>query len=116
MTDNHIEPVPDLQRALENILQVLQTTPKQYRNFGPYWWAVKAMLKRHGYTKEHFYGLGDSVDREALSRIEAGPDAFVLANALDFYQYHASYNLGSPDTYFPDDGEPYHVADEDIGF
>ena len=111
MTD-HIQPVPNLTQALENILQVLNADPKQYRNFGFRWWAVKAILKRHGYDTSRFYGLGDFVDEEALALVEPGPDAYVLAWALDEYGHNARLNLGSATVYLPD-GTPYTIFDSD---
>lgn len=115
MTQNeHISPVPNLPEALRNIVQVLQTDPRTYRSFGAYWWAVKAILKRHGYTTDQFYGLGESTDPEALRHIEPGPDELVLARALDFYQYHAMFYLNDPHLHYPDDGEPYYLNDPDL--
>ena len=113
MTEDQIKPVPNLKQALENILQVLNVDPKHYRNFGARWWAVKAMLKRHGFDATRFYGLGDFVDEEAAAEVDPGPDAFVLAWALDEYGHNARLNLGSPDVYLPD-GTPYHLFDPDV--
>lgn len=113
--DEHISPVPNLPEALRNIVQVLQTDPRTYRSFGAYWWAVKAILKRHGYTTDQFYGLGDCTDQEALRHIEPGPDELVLARALDFHQYHTMFYLNDPVSYFPDSGEPYQLFDPDMG-
>lgn len=114
MADDAIQPVPDLRRALESVLQILQVDPRQYRHFGPYWWAVKAMLKRHGYTREHFYGLGDATEPDAMSHIDPGSDELVLAKAFDFYRYHAVFFHGDPVTYYPDTGEPYTLVDPDL--
>lgn len=114
MADDTIEPIVDLAGALRNVVLLLQVDPRQYRHFGAYWWAVKGMLKRHGYTTDHFYGLGQFVDHEALSHVEPGPDALVLARACDFYQYHAVFFHGDPVTYYPDTGEPYTLCDPDV--
>lgn len=114
MNDEHLKPVPNLQEALRNLVQVLQTDPRSYRAFGAYWWAVKAILKRHGYTRDQFYGLGDFTDPDALRHIEPGPDELVLARALDFYQYFSRFYLNDPHLYYPDDGEPYELNDPDL--
>lgn len=113
MDDETIRPVPNLDEALRNILQVLQADPREYRSFGCYWWWLKSCLKRHGYTTEHFYGLGEAEDREAINHIEPGPDELVLARALDFYRYHRMFFVGDPVTYLPATGEPYHLFDSD---
>jgi len=113
MADETIQPIPDLPTALRNVVQLLQTDPKVYRSFGAYWWGVKAMLKRHGYTKDNFYGLGNYFDQEALSAIEPCPDDLMLARCLDEHRHNMTLNLGSPDVYLPD-GEPYHLFDPDM--
>ena len=115
MADDSIQPIPDLPTALRNVVQLLQTDPKVYRSFGCYWWGVKAILKRHGYTKDNLYLLGDYVDEEALSHLPAEPDEYLLAWALDEHRHNMTQNLGSADVYFPDDGEPYHLQDPDTG-
>jgi len=45
-----------------NIVAILQRDPMYYRNFGIWWWHIKAELKRHGYGTDQLYLLGDYDD------------------------------------------------------
>lgn len=100
-------------KALRNILHVLQTNPQSYRNFGIYWWPVKALLRRQ-FGREQLYLLGDYVDEDGAARVpEAGLEETLRA-ALAEYGHNARYNLGRP-TVFDADGSPYYIHDQDAG-
>jgi hypothetical protein len=115
MDDETISPVPNVDRVLEAILQMLQAEPRRYRDFGVYWWAVKRILKEHGYGPDQLYLLGPFTDPEAESHLPVETDAYLLAEAIHEQQYRATFEFNSPDCYYPDTGEPYHLYDEDAG-
>jgi len=96
----------------ESTLELLQADPSRYRNFGIYWYLVKALLKKY-YTQDNFYLLGDYVDRTVTDRL---PDGQTLDESLDAaieeYRYNAVYNLGRS-TVLDDDGEEFILMDQD---
>jgi hypothetical protein len=65
--------------ALRNTLHLLQQQPQRYKLFGVWWWPVKALLKRQGYTITDLYILGDYVDPITAAMVPAtdmpGPKA-----------------------------------------
>lgn len=98
-----------------NVLLLLQTDPRLYRNFGVYWWLVKHLLKQH-YTRDNLYLLGDYIDREAAARIPHHADVReALQAAIDTYNINAQYNMGRDEVMAPD-GELVRMWDDDAGF
>jgi hypothetical protein len=68
---------------------------RRYRNFGPYWWFVKALLKRF-YSRHEMPMLGDYEDPQASEMVEAGQTgAEMLALATEMYRANAVLNLNS---------------------
>jgi len=114
--DDRIQPIPDVPRALEAILQMLQAEPQRYKHYGCYWWAVKRMLKQHGYTQANLYLLGSSTDPEAEAHLPAETDEYLLAHAIEEQKRRAFSEWDSSDCYYPDTGEPYVLFDQDAGF
>jgi len=114
-SEDPIEPVPDVDTVLEAIVQLLQEEPRRYRDFGVYWWAVKRLLKEHGYGPDQLYLLGAYTDLEAEAHLPAETDAALLAEAIHEQQYRATFEPNSPDAYYHDSGEPYHLYDDDAG-
>lgn len=52
-----------IQNHLRGIFETLEHNPLNYRNYGAFWWAIKALMTQHGYelgeeqenvTKDHF--------------------------------------------------------------
>jgi hypothetical protein len=81
----------DVGKFAASTLQLLQTDPANYRNFGPYWYFVKDVLKGF-YTKDNLYLLGDYRDPDVIARMpdhESRDDA--LAAAAATYQFNAAY-------------------------
>lgn len=96
-----------------NILLLLQEDPKRYRNFGVWWWPIKAIMK-HYYTREQLHLLGDYEDPAGIEKTPAASLDETLLAALETYAHNARYNLGRAETEGPD-GETYVVYDEDAG-
>ena len=116
MAEEKTEPVADVPKTLEGIARMLQAEPVRFMLFGCYWWAVKRMLKEHGFTRDNLCLLGPYTDPEAEGHLPAEPDSYLLALAIEEQQRNAFHNWGSADVYFPDDGDPYHLFDSDIAF
>ena len=102
------------QGVLQNIVQVLQEHPTYYRNFGPWWWPLKRILKRAGFDRHNLQVLGDhDEDDERLHEMTDGlTDVELVTRALEAQEYSAKFTPGGPNQYWPD-GEPYHLIDPD---
>ena len=102
----------DVPTATRNILMVLQKQPRQYRNFGIWWWRVKPLL-RAAFGQAQLYMLGEYVDREGL---KLTPDNLspedALRAALEEYTMNVRYLMGS-DKVRDRDGQPYTIIDQD---
>jgi hypothetical protein len=97
-----------------NTLQLLQADPSRYRNFGVYWYLVKAVLKRY-YTQDNLFLLGDYVDKTVTDRMPADQTLDeALEEAVREYQWNATYNLGR-NTVTDPDGEEFILMDQDAG-
>ncbi len=105
----------DVKTALRNILQILQTDPVKYRNFGIYWWFIKTLLKRE-YTKANLSLLGDYMDNSDAAKLPGGMDLqATLKAAFVEYQLNASFNMGS-NRVQDANGSVYIIFDQDAGF
>ncbi len=93
-------------------LQLLQADPANYKNFGVYWYLIKAMLKKY-YTVDNLYLLGNYVDGKVIARmpVHASLDEALTA-AVEEYRQNASFNLGS-DQVTDRDGEAFGLFDVD---
>lgn len=93
-------------------LALLQQDPRRYRNFGVYWYFVKAVLKQF-YTRDNLYLLGDHVDPTVAARMpDHGGLQATLAAAIAEYRENASFNLGRIEVTAPD-GERFTLIDPD---
>lgn len=105
----------DPKQLAESTLQLLQTDPRNYRNFGVYWFLIKALLKRY-YTRDNLYMLGDYVDPTVVARVpmfENLQDA--LEAAVETYRSNAAYAMGANEFTDPE-GETFTLFDEDAGY
>lgn len=99
--------------ALRNALAVLQADPRNYRNFGIWWWPVKAVL-RASFGREQLAQLGDYMDEDAMARLPRLALEDMLRAAFTEYALNARYALGSREVLDPS-GEPYVLEDPDAG-
>lgn len=113
--ENEIEPVADVPKVCEAIVRLLQADPKRYRQFGCWWWAIKRILKQHGYGPDQLYLLGPYTDPEAEAHLPVETDAVLLALAIQEQERNAIYQWDSADVYYPDSGEAYRLEDQDAG-
>jgi len=96
-----------------NILQILQTKPQRYREFGVYWWLIKELLKEH-YSKDDLYLLGNFTDTQIHERLPDVSEDELIHLAILEHQQNAAYNLGR-NSVNDHEGEPYVIYDEDAG-
>lgn len=102
-------------KLAHSIVELLSEAPHRYRNFGVYWYFIKAFLKRAGYTKDNLYLLGDFSDESvsaAMPQHESLDEA--LSAAVQEYRNNAQHNLGRSEVFSPD-GDKIMLFDEDAG-
>lgn len=93
-------------------LQLLQTDPRNYRNFAVYWYFVKALLKRF-YDRHNLYMLGDYEDPTVIARMPKHANLQeALEAAIETYRVNAAYAMGANQFSDPE-GETFTLADED---
>ena len=105
--------VIDIKSALQNILQLLQTDPANYKKFGVYWWPVKALLREY-YTQDNLYLLGDYEDPDTASRVPDVGLKELLRLCFHEYQHNAAYGRNGGRVEDPD-GEVVVIHDLDAG-
>lgn len=105
----------DPKQLAASTLQLLQADPRNYRNFGMYWFLIKELLKRY-YTRDNLYMLGDYTDPTVTARMPAHENLQeALAAAVETYRVNAAYAMGASD--FSDlDGETFALCDPDAGY
>ena len=108
-------PVRDtrLSSTVANILQFLQTDPRNYRNFGVYWWFIKALIREY-HTTDDCYLLGNYVDTQVAAMLPPGTLEQTLGRALTEYEYNARFNMMCAQV-TNEEGEEVTIFDEDAG-
>jgi len=104
----------DVPTALRNVLQQIQMQPNRYRWFGIWWWPIKALLKRQGYTTTDLYMLGDYVDPITAEMVPPEGLQDTLRSAFAEFGRNARYPHSDGLVETPD-GEMVMVHDEDAG-
>lgn len=95
-------------------LQLLQQNPERYKNFGVYWFFVKALLRRY-YTRENLHLLGEHMDPDCMARMpEHATLQEALVAAVEEYAQNARYNLGRAEVEDPTGGGLFVLNDEDF--
>lgn len=98
-----------------NVRTLLDEDPRRYRNFGAYWYFVKALLKRF-YDRHQMPILGDHDDAGVSARIPEsvrGSLPAMMAAASEEYIGNASFNLGRNEVQ-DDQGEFFTLLDPDV--
>lgn len=94
------------------VVLLLQDRPRSYRNFGVWWWWVKAELKRAGYTRANLYHLGSYTDPSCSRYYEDATPDEIAAEAFS-YQAEAAMIHDCNALATAPDGELYLLHDED---
>lgn len=113
-TDCGDTPAPlDLPKLARNIRPTLKQDPREYRDFGAYWWPVKRFLKIY-YTRNDLYSLGDYEDPEMVATLPEVDEDTMLRLALEDYVSNKQFNMGSNRVETPD-GDVHTIWDCDAG-
>ena len=97
----------------ESTLLLLQQDPRRYKNFGVFWYLVKAVLKKY-YTRDNLHLLGDHVDASVVERMpEFANLQEALKAATEEYRQNATFNLGSNWVEDPAGGGTFQLIDPD---
>lgn len=102
------------QEYAANVRKLLDEDPKRYRNFGVYWFFIKALLKKF-YDRNQMPILGPYIDPEvvaAMPQFETLEAA--LTAAAEEYGRNAVFNLGRS-TVTAENGEEITIFDNDVG-
>jgi hypothetical protein len=98
----------------DSTLRLLQQDPNRYKNFGVYWFFVKALMKRY-YTRENLHLLGEYMDPDCMARMpEHATLQDALTAAIEEYRQNAAYNLGRAEVEDPVGGGKFALNDEDF--
>lgn len=91
------------------IVQRLTKDPRRYLDYGPYWWALKAVLRRKGSD------YGDQSDPIIEAEYRGGTDTETLI-AADYFRdmYLKTYFIGTDRYNLDSSGEWYIVFDADM--
>lgn len=104
----------DPKQLAASTLQLLQADPRNYRNFGVYWFLIKEMMKRY-YTRDNLFLLGDYRDQTVIDRMpEHASLQEALEAAVEMYRVNAAYGMNTNE-FSDQDGETFILVDEDAG-
>lgn len=109
MTNETLNP----QKVAASVRQLLAEKPVRYRNFGVWWYFIKALLKRY-YTQDNLYLLGDYQDADVIARMPTLPAERALREAIDTYRLNARLYPDSPE-HLDGQGEMFRLFDPDAG-
>lgn len=77
-----------LEKFLSNLKEILLKNPSRYRNFGPYWWALKKV-----YIDKGDLSFGEFVDAEWLEKMDyRKPELNVIA-AFNYEEMRTTTNM-----------------------
>jgi hypothetical protein len=90
-----------------NIMSLIAADPLYYRNFGVWWFAVKAQLREAGHD------LGTYTDPAAEAYYDGLSPSELLDEAIE-HQIEARQIRASSAFHMTPDGEPFQIWDEDM--
>ena len=103
----------DLPKAARGVAALLLKDARNYQLFGPYWWAVKKLIKKHTILKEWF--TGDYMDDMTYQRAWHGTEIKTISAAM-FYQQEQIMVTPSHSVIIDGEDQSYTLYDEDAGF
>jgi hypothetical protein len=95
------------------IVGLLRDRPLFYRNFGPWWWGIKAQLKELGHTRDELQHLGDTDDERCHVFYEELTPHQVYMSALKHQHNATKLHYNGKRTDLPN-GEDYYIHDNDV--
>lgn len=101
-----------IQAHAQSIARIIKDDPLKYRSYGPYWWAIKAILEDHDIE---FGDDDEPVTREHFN-YESEVDLLCAAWAYQQYTIDAGGLYNNIHSFTGDDDEPfdYSIEDTDI--
>ena len=95
--------------GVEIMSEMLEEDPRRYLTYGPYWWALKDVLLRHGCA------FGDTMDFEIAREYRGEDDYQTLVIAESFQEfYYDNYFVGANAWHLdPDAVDDYILRDPD---
>lgn len=100
---------------LRSVAGLLDKNPSTYKQFGVYWWQVKAMMIARGFGKPEWDA--DDIPSGMLQRIGYGSDALNLAAAHAYSEYVFSHLANESNVHshtIGDSAEDIQVWDDDL--
>jgi hypothetical protein len=96
--------------GLSVVRQRLAKDSRRYRDYGPYWWALKDVLRRNGLD------LGAQSDPLMMQTYRGASDVETLVMADEFRtMYLGTFILGTNQFYLDaDESDPWTVFDSDM--
>lgn len=94
--------------AADVIYQRLKKNIRHYRQYGPYWWALKDVLRRQNYN------VGNETDARIERIYRGADDAQTIVAADMFYEDMASKVTADNMDWQLSDTEEYRLWDEDM--
>jgi len=105
----------DPETFANSVRALLDEEHRRYRNFGPTWFFVKALLKRY-FDRYQMPILGDFEDKTVNERIPEEVRTSLgamIAASIEEYQENAAFNLGQSKV-ADDSGEFFFLLDPDV--
>lgn len=106
---NGRQPEQFVSAYLNGAFKALQNNPLIYRTYGPYWWALKALLKNAGHQVP-----GDFEDVTMAHFNYDEPQYLICAAwAYSDHQVNQGYLMANLHTFYDLDDEPFEYSIED---
>jgi len=88
----------------------LSYNPLRYKDYGPYWWAIKPILRQYGYA------VGEQTDNSVIKEIYCGEhdEATLLMAELFREDYLQTQFVGTNLFMLDNEGEYWELFDEDM--
>jgi hypothetical protein len=102
----------DIKKAAEGIAKLLLKDKTNYLLFGPYWWAVKTMIKK--YTSYHEWFTGGYMDSVTFHRAWHGTELETMSAAI-YYQQEQIMKTSGHSVIVDGEDVSYTLYDEDAG-
>lgn len=104
--------------VLHHIVTFISKDRSYYLAFGPYWWVLKDIIRRHVGGPKLIPWMGDSDDLDIRRRYQTGDDLYDLNACLLYQADHSGNRADAPQRHDVDDGGEdtisYDLSDPDM--
>lgn len=66
---------------LANFAEIIADNPRQYRAYGPYWWAIKSLMVEHG-----IMDFGEEIEAGTIEHYSYPSDVDTIVSAWSYFQ------------------------------